>query len=162
MELLFTCVRNLSRVNRELFAKIKDIRSNIDTLRSILRSNRVPRWLECFAEPGNRLSRSGGSEDSMPIMAGSGYLQLNALNLQSSAPVLGDNNYNPSQRRSAIRGGWVCDEQPRKPIYNSFVNSARKQPPRILEALPSYPQGDLPLTSFKSPFKSSSLGALKR
>ncbi|KAH0950342.1 hypothetical protein HN011_004855 [Eciton burchellii] len=130
-------------------------RSRMDTLLAHAREAKT-------FEPGNRLSRSGGSEDSMPIAGGSGYLQLNALNLQSSAPVLGDNSYNPSQRRSAIRDGWIYDEQPKKPIYNSFVNSARKQPPRILEALPSYPQGDLPLTSFKSPFKSSSLGALKR
>jgi len=142
--------------------KVKDIKNKIDVL-SLKISNHVPiEMTECFTEPGNRLSRSGGSEDSMPIAGGSGYLQLNALNLQSSAPVLGDNSYNPSQRRSAIRDGWIYDEQPKKPIYNSFVNSARKQPPRILEALPSYPQGDLPLTSFKSPFKSSSLGALKR
>ncbi|XP_011875631.1 PREDICTED: osmotic avoidance abnormal protein 3-like [Vollenhovia emeryi] len=99
-------------------------------------------------EPGNRLSRSGGSEDSGPIAGGSGYLQLNALNLQSSAPMFGESNYSPNQRRSAIRGGWVYDEQPNRPSYNSFINNTKKPPPRILEALPSYPHDGTP---FKSP-----------
>lgn len=100
------------------------------------------------AEPENRLSRSGGSEDSGPIASNSGYLQLNALNLQSSTPILGE-RYSPNQRRSAIRGGWVCDEQPNRPIYNSFINTMKKPPPRILEALPSYPHD----TPFKSPVR---------
>ncbi|XP_012215196.1 osmotic avoidance abnormal protein 3-like isoform X2 [Linepithema humile] len=93
-------------------------------------------------EPGNRLSRSGGSEDSMPIAGGSGYMQLNALNLQSSAPMLGDSNYSPNPHRLAIRGGWVHDEQPNRFTYNAFVNTMKKPPPRILEALPSYPHDD--------------------
>ncbi|XP_050458459.1 osmotic avoidance abnormal protein 3-like [Cataglyphis hispanica] len=94
-------------------------------------------------EPGNRLSRSGGSEDSMPIAGNGGYLQLNALNLQSSAPMFGDSSYSPNQRRSAIRGGWVHDEQPTRPMYNTFINTTKKPPPRILEALPSYPHDDV-------------------
>ncbi|EFN80436.1 osmotic avoidance abnormal protein 3 isoform X2 [Harpegnathos saltator] len=98
-------------------------------------------------ELGSRLSRSGGSEDAAPIAGG--YLQLNALNLQSSAPILGEissGSYSPSQRRSAIRGGWVDEQLPNR-TYNSFGGTAKKHPPRILEALPSYPQGN---TSFKS------------
>ncbi|GAB1861937.1 Kinesin-like protein [Camponotus japonicus] len=95
-------------------------------------------------EPGNRLSRSGGSEDSMPIAGSGGHLQLNALNLQSSAPVLGDS---PNLRKSTIRGGWVHDEQSNRPIYNTFINTTKKPPPRILEALPSYPHDDVPSKS---------------
>ncbi|XP_032679944.1 osmotic avoidance abnormal protein 3-like [Odontomachus brunneus] len=98
-------------------------------------------------ELGSRLSRSGGSEDAAPIAGG--YLQLNALNLQSSAPVLGEigsGSYSPSQRRSAIRGGWVDEHLPNR-TYNSFVGTVKKHPPRILEALPSYPQGNAPLKS---------------
>lgn len=99
-------------------------------------------------EPGNRLSRSGGSEDSTPIGGGGNYLQLNALNLQSSAPMLGENNYSPNQHRSVKRGGWVYDELPKRPTFNSFMNSTKKPPPRILEALHLYPHDDTP---FKSP-----------
>ncbi|KAL6267315.1 hypothetical protein P5V15_000390 [Pogonomyrmex californicus] len=116
-------------------------RSRVDTLLAHAREAKT-------FEPGNRLSKSGGSEDSMPIAGGSGYLQLNALNLQSSAPVFGENNYSPNQRMSAIRDGWVHDERPDRPIYNTFVNTTKKPPPRILEALPSYPHAG-------SPFKSS-------
>ncbi|XP_070171033.1 osmotic avoidance abnormal protein 3 [Polyergus mexicanus] len=111
-------------------------RSRVDTLLAHAREAKT-------FEPGNRLSRSGGSEDSMPIAGSGGYLQLNALNLQSSAPVLGNSNYSPNQRRSAIRGGWVHDEQPTRPIYNTFINTTKKPPPRILEALPSYPHDDV-------------------
>ncbi|XP_014467404.1 PREDICTED: osmotic avoidance abnormal protein 3-like [Dinoponera quadriceps] len=98
-------------------------------------------------ELGSRLSRSGGSEDAAPIAGG--YLQLNALNLQSSAPVLGEissGSYSPNQRRSAIRGGWVDEQLPNR-TYNSFVGTVKKPPPRILEALPSYPQGNAPFKS---------------
>ncbi|EGI57498.1 Osmotic avoidance abnormal protein 3, partial [Acromyrmex echinatior] len=86
-------------------------------------------------------------EDSGPIASGSGYLQLNALNLQSSAPMFNENNYSPNQRRSVIRGGWVYDEQPNHSTYNSFVNTRKKPPPRILEALPSYPHDGTPFKS---------------
>ncbi|XP_072750059.1 osmotic avoidance abnormal protein 3 [Anoplolepis gracilipes] len=116
-------------------------RSRVDTLLAHAREAKT-------FEPGNRLSRSGGSEDSMSIVGSGGYLQLNALNLQSSAPILGDNSHSPNQRRSTIRGGWVHDEQPNRPIYNTFINSTKKPPPRILEALPSYPHDDV---HFKSP-----------
>ncbi|XP_039310398.1 osmotic avoidance abnormal protein 3 isoform X2 [Solenopsis invicta] len=85
----------------------------------------------------NRLSRSGGSEDLGPIASGSGYLQLNALNLQSSAPMLGESSYSTNQCRSTMRAGWVYDEQLKRPMYNSFI-TVKKPPPRILEALPSH------------------------
>ncbi|XP_011688456.1 PREDICTED: uncharacterized protein LOC105450360 [Wasmannia auropunctata] len=101
-------------------------------------------------EPGNRLSRSGGSEDSGPIASGSGYLQLNALNLQSSTPMLGESSYSINQHKPAIRGGWIYDEEPNRPTYNSFISIAKKPPPRILEALPSYPHDGTP---FKSPVR---------
>ncbi|XP_029159645.1 osmotic avoidance abnormal protein 3-like [Nylanderia fulva] len=112
-------------------------RSRVDTLLAHAREAKT-------FEPGNRLSKSGGSEDSMSIAGSGSYLQLNALNLQSSAPVRGDNSPN----RSTIRGGWIHDEQTHRPIYNSFLNTTKKPPPRILEALPSYPHDDV---SFKSP-----------
>ncbi|CAL1673007.1 unnamed protein product [Lasius platythorax] len=118
-------------------------RSRVDTLLAHAREAKT-------FEPGNRLSRSGGSEDSMPIAGSGGYLQLNALNLQSSAPVRGDSSYIPNQCRPAIRGGWINDEQSNRPIYNSFINTTKKPPPRILEALPSYPNDDTP---FKSPVR---------
>ncbi|KYQ50428.1 Osmotic avoidance abnormal protein 3 [Trachymyrmex zeteki] len=111
-------------------------RSRVDTLLAHAREAKS-------FEPGNRLSRSGGSEDSGPIASGSGYLQLNALNLQSSAPMFDENNYSPNERRSVIRGGWIYDE-PNHSTYNSFVNTKKKLPPRILEALPSYPHDDTP------------------
>ncbi|XP_024894013.1 osmotic avoidance abnormal protein 3-like [Temnothorax curvispinosus] len=118
-------------------------RSRVDTLLAHAREAKT-------FEPGNRLSKSGGSEDLGPIAGGSGYLQLNALNLQSSTPIRGESNYSPNQHKLAIRGGWVYDEQPNRPTYNSFINTTKKPPPRILEALPSYPHDD---TSFKSPVR---------
>ncbi|XP_036141223.1 osmotic avoidance abnormal protein 3 isoform X2 [Monomorium pharaonis] len=100
-------------------------------------------------EPGNRLSRSGGSEDLGPIAGGNNYLQLNALNLQSTAPMISECSYRPNQS-STVRSGWVYDEQPNRPIHNSFINTIKKPPPRILEALPSHPHDSKP---FKSPVR---------
>lgn len=95
-----------------------------------------------IAELGNRLSKSGGSEDIIPL--GGNHLQLNALNLQTSAPVIGDlNGYRPSQRLSTgrmSRPNWMSEENSTNKI--SFVNQTiKRNPPRILEALPLYPQG---------------------
>lgn len=105
-------------------------------------------------EPGGRLSKSGGSEDGVPI--GSSYLQLNALNLQTSAPMLNEiDNYSPSQRQSRMtRGNWVSpdDNSPNR-TSNSFVNLTKKHLPRILEALPSHSNGNV---SFKSSFPTNS------
>lgn len=90
-------------------------------------------------EPGSRLSRSVGSEESVPF--GGNRLQLNALNLQSSAPVIGDlDGYRPTQRLPTgrtSRPGCTLEENS---INNKscLVNQAiKRNPPRILEALPS-------------------------
>ncbi|XP_017881491.1 osmotic avoidance abnormal protein 3-like [Ceratina calcarata] len=106
-------------------------RSRIDKLLAHVREAKT-------FEPGNRLSKSGGSEDSVPL--GCNHHQLNALNLQSSAPVITDlDGYRPSQRvatgRMMARPGWMDENSVNK---CSFF---KKNPPRILEALPSYPQG---------------------
>lgn len=92
-------------------------------------------------ELGGRLSRSGGSEDCIPP---GNHLQLNALNLQSSAPMIGDiNGYKPHQYLPTARlnrPGWMFDENCLN--KGSFSNqTVKRNPPRILEALPSYPQG---------------------
>lgn len=71
--------------------------------------------------------------------------------------MFGDSEYSPNLRKSALRGGWINDAQP-KPIYNSFVNTTKKPPPRILEALPSYPHDNAP---FKSPVRLSEEAGLK-
>ncbi|XP_054009546.1 LOW QUALITY PROTEIN: osmotic avoidance abnormal protein 3-like [Hylaeus anthracinus] len=98
-------------------------RSRIDKLLAHVRQAKT-------FEPSNRISRSGGSEDTIPI--GGNYLQLNALNLQSSAPVIGEvDSYKPTQRLPTGRygrPGWMLEEK-------------KKNHPRILEALPSYPHG---------------------
>lgn len=89
-------------------------------------------------EPSNRISRSGGSEDSIPV--GGNYLQLNALNLQTSAPISEVDSYKPTQRLPTgrfSRPSWVSEENNK----SSFASAVRRNPPRILEALPSYPQG---------------------
>ncbi|KAG7200738.1 hypothetical protein KM043_001287 [Ampulex compressa] len=135
-------------------AKKRDIvdtyfrRSRIDTLLARAREAKT-------LETSSRLSKSGGSEDSAPV--GSNYLQLNALNLQSSAPVLAEvEGYRPSQRQATSRLGkigWVFDENPSSKTYATFVNHSRRNPPRILAALPSYPHGR---TSLRVIDKSSS------
>ncbi|XP_076230958.1 osmotic avoidance abnormal protein 3 [Calliopsis andreniformis] len=107
-------------------------RSRIDKLLAHVREAKT-------FEPSNRISRSGGSEDSVPI--GGNYLQLNALNLQSSAPVIGEvDNYKPNQRLPTgrlTRPGWMSEENNK----GSLLSAMKRNHPRILEALPSYPQG---------------------
>ncbi|KOC65073.1 Osmotic avoidance abnormal protein 3 [Habropoda laboriosa] len=110
-------------------------RSRIDKLLAHVREAKT-------FEPASRLSKSGGSEDTIPL--GGNHLQLNALNLQISAPVIGDaDSYRPSQRlptSTLARPGWMLDESSLN--KSSFLNqTVKKNPPRILEALPSYPQG---------------------
>lgn len=78
------------------------------------------------------------------VPLGGNHLQLNALNLQVSAPVIGDlDGYKPTQRLSTgriSRPGWILDENSIN--KGSLLNQTMKRnPPRILEALPSYPQG---------------------
>ncbi|XP_043250453.1 osmotic avoidance abnormal protein 3-like [Colletes gigas] len=118
----------------------------LDIADTYFRRNRIDKLLAHVREAktfelNNRISRSGGSEDSIP--AGGNYLQLNALNLQSSAPVTGDADaYKPTQRLPTgrfTRPGWMAEENSLNKC--PFLNMAKKNPPRILEALPSYPQG---------------------
>ncbi|KAG9434603.1 osmotic avoidance abnormal protein 3 isoform X1 [Apis mellifera carnica] len=118
-----------------------------DIVDTYFRRNRIDKLLARVKEAktfelGNRLSKSGGSEDIIPL--GGNHLQLNALNLQTSAPVIGDlNGYRPSQRLSTgrmSRPNWMSEENSTNKI--SFVNQTiKRNPPRILEALPLYPQG---------------------
>ncbi|XP_015118817.1 osmotic avoidance abnormal protein 3 isoform X2 [Diachasma alloeum] len=85
-------------------------------------------------ETNGRLSKSGGSDDST-----NSYLQLNALNLQTSAPTV----ETPGKVPAHLAGGrpigsfnaWlVQDTAPRSMLSSSH---SKKIPPRILEALPS-------------------------
>ena len=96
-----------------------------------------------FAELCSRLSKSGGSEDAIPF--GGNHLQLNALNLQSSAPVIGDlDSYKLTQRLPTgriSRPGWMLDENSTNSNSSLASQTIKRNPPRILEALPSYPQG---------------------
>lgn len=97
-----------------------------------------------FVELCSRLSKSGGSEDAVPF--GGNHLQLNALNLQSSAPVIGDlDSYKLTQRLPTgriSRPGWMLEENSTTNSKSSLVNQTiKRNHPRILEALPSYPQG---------------------
>ncbi|XP_029045056.2 osmotic avoidance abnormal protein 3-like [Osmia bicornis bicornis] len=112
-------------------------RSRIDKLLAHVRQAKT-------FELNNRISKSGGSEDCIPI--GAGHLQLNALNLQTSTPVIGEmDNYKPSQNLPTgrtSRPGWMAEENSLN--KSSFHNqTVKKHPPRILEALPSYPQSAL-------------------
>ncbi|XP_050491691.1 osmotic avoidance abnormal protein 3-like isoform X2 [Bombus huntii] len=116
----------------------------LDIVDTYFRRNRIDKLLAHAREaktfePGSRLSRSVGSEESVPF--GGNRLQLNALNLQSSAPVIGDlDGYRPTQRLPTgrtSRPGCTLEENS---INNKscLVNQAiKRNPPRILEALPS-------------------------
>ncbi|XP_076396060.1 osmotic avoidance abnormal protein 3 isoform X2 [Megachile rotundata] len=114
----------------------------VDIVDTYFKRNRIDKLLahvrlaKSFG-PSNRISKSGGSEDCIPM--GGGHLQLNALNLQTSAPVIGDiDSYKPTQNIPTgriSRPGWMSDDNSLN--KGSFV---KKHPPRILEALPSYPQ----------------------
>ncbi|KZC12163.1 Osmotic avoidance abnormal protein 3 [Dufourea novaeangliae] len=115
----------------------------LDIADTYFRRNRIDKLLAHVREAktfdsSNRISRSGGSEDAFPI--GGNHLQLNALNLQSSAPVIGEvDSYKPSQHLQTGRfgrPGWMLEGNP---VNKAFF--PKRHPPRILEALPSYPQG---------------------
>ncbi|CAL7938713.1 unnamed protein product [Xylocopa violacea] len=118
-----------------------------DIVDTYFRRNRIDKLLAHVRqaktfELGSRLSKSGGSEDCIPL--GGNHLQLNALNLQTSAPMIGDlDGYRPSQRLltgQLSRPGWMSEENSLN--KGGFLNqTVKKNPPRILEALPSYPQG---------------------
>ncbi|KAK2588714.1 hypothetical protein KPH14_001604 [Odynerus spinipes] len=129
-------------------------RNRIDTLLARVREAKT-------FETGSRLSKSGGSEDATTL--GNNYLQLNALNLQSSAPVIAESNgYRPSQRPQIggfSRNAWTFEENPINRNYGSFVTSTKKNPPRILEALPSYPQGNGQVN--KIPFRGGDVTSMR-
>ncbi|KAL2747090.1 osmotic avoidance abnormal protein 3-like isoform X2 [Vespula maculifrons] len=141
--------------------KKKDTTKKLDIADTYFRRNRIDTLLARVKEAktfeiGNRLSKSGGSEDTtLPI--NNNYLQLNALNLQSSAPVISESNvYKPSQHPRPVHGhstrhAWTIDDNPTNRTYGSFVTNMKKNPPRILEALPSYPQGNGQLVN--NPFR---------
>ncbi|XP_063992745.1 osmotic avoidance abnormal protein 3-like isoform X2 [Diachasmimorpha longicaudata] len=85
-------------------------------------------------ETNGRLSKSGGSDDST-----NSYLQLNALNLQTTAPRVDT----PGKVPAHIAGGrpigsfnaWLVQDTAPRSILSS--SQSKKVPPRILEALPS-------------------------
>ncbi|KAF3420365.1 hypothetical protein E2986_00290 [Frieseomelitta varia] len=116
-----------------------------DIVDTYFRRNRIDKLLAHVREAKtfeqySRLSKSGGSEDAIPF--GGNHLQLNALNLQSSAPVIGDlDSYKLTQRLPTgriSRPGWMLEENS---TNSKSSQTIKRNPPRILEALPSYPQG---------------------
>lgn len=119
-----------------------------DIVDTYFRRNRIDKLLAHVREAKtfescNRLSKSGGSEDAIPF--GGNHLQLNALNLQSSAPVIGDlDSYKLTQRLPTgrtSRPGWMLEENSTNSKSSLVNQTVKRNPPRILEALPSYPQG---------------------
>ncbi|XP_023287715.1 osmotic avoidance abnormal protein 3 [Orussus abietinus] len=117
-------------------------RSRIDAL---LAHVRAAKTLE-----NTRLSKSGGSDDGMANPGVSSH--FNALNLQTTVPLIGDvvlrsssrlqNNFsiNGVNGVNGVNGtgGNDWQEDPR-----SGHAIPRKNPPRILQALPSYPIGSV-------------------
>ncbi|XP_031834045.1 osmotic avoidance abnormal protein 3 isoform X2 [Nomia melanderi] len=117
-----------------------------DIVDTYFRRNRIDKILAHVREAktfdsSSRISRSGGSEDFIPL--GGNYQQLNALNLQSSAPVIGEvDSYKPTPHLPMSRfgrPGWLLEEN--SMTKGLFPSAIKRNPPRILEALPSYPQG---------------------
>ncbi|CAD6213925.1 GSCOCG00012821001-RA-CDS [Cotesia congregata] len=101
-------------------------------------------YIIIIIEASGRISKSGGSDDSA-----SGYLQLNALNLQGSAPSISEVPGKIPIQPIAIKtvrpvgafNAWLVQDNPGKsPGTPPALTSLKKHPPpRILEALPSYP-----------------------
>ncbi|XP_057340953.1 osmotic avoidance abnormal protein 3-like [Microplitis mediator] len=130
-----------SRVNEAKSSKWRDIagtyfrRNRIDELLARAREAKT-------FEASGRLSKSGGSDDS-----GSGYLQLNALNLQGSAPIISDIPGKIPIQPIAIKtvrpvgafNAWLVQDNPGKSPPAGLTSLRKNPPPRILEALPSYP-----------------------
>ncbi|XP_044594577.1 osmotic avoidance abnormal protein 3-like isoform X2 [Cotesia glomerata] len=132
-----------SRVNEAKSSKWRDIagtyfrRNRIDELLARAREAKT-------FEASGRISKSGGSDDSA-----SGYLQLNALNLQGSAPSISEVPGKIPIQPIAIKtvrpvgafNAWLVQDNPDKsPGTPPALTSLKKHPPpRILEALPSYP-----------------------
>ncbi|XP_020711894.2 osmotic avoidance abnormal protein 3-like [Athalia rosae] len=128
-------------------------RSRVDALLAHAREakNRIgERNAKQNQEYTGRQSKSGGSGESG--IGANSYLQLNALNLQSSAPPIpasistdsASKQFSNSQffGRTALSCNWLLDDVNSKPIdsnQGSATIELKKMPPRILEALPSYP-----------------------
>ncbi|XP_033220009.1 osmotic avoidance abnormal protein 3-like [Belonocnema kinseyi] len=120
-----------------------------DIADAYFRRNRIEELLAHAREAktfdsGGRISKSGGSEDLSPIMGGNSHAQLSALNLQTSTSATSENNYPIQTQRLPIGRptGWLIDENAGKSTTYSSVSTLKKNPPRILEALPSYPLGN--------------------
>ncbi|KAG8035349.1 hypothetical protein G9C98_006795 [Cotesia typhae] len=123
-----------SRVNEAKSSKWRDIAG------TYFRRNRIDELLARAREA----KTFGGSDDSV-----SGYLQLNALNLQGSAPSISEIPGKIPIQPIAIKtvrpvgafNAWLVQDNPGKsPGTPPPLTSLKKHPPpRILEALPSYP-----------------------
>ncbi|XP_043496897.1 osmotic avoidance abnormal protein 3-like [Polistes fuscatus] len=148
--------RKINVASKETTNEANNDNSNTETTKKLdivdtyFRRNRIDTLLARVREAktfeiGSRLSKSGGSEDT--TTPANNYLQLNALNLQSSAPAITESTgYKPSQHLplpgNLTKNAWTFEDNPTNKTYGSFVTNTRKNPPRILEALPSYPQGN--------------------
>ncbi|XP_024940252.1 osmotic avoidance abnormal protein 3 isoform X2 [Cephus cinctus] len=109
-------------------------RSRIDALLAHAREAKT-------IETVGRLSKSGGSDEI--TSNGNNYSQLSALNLQSSAPAIPDGSYRPQRQQFSQGSGWLVEDSMSKPNSYPGITTLRKNPPRILEALPSYPLGSI-------------------
>ncbi|KAK0165175.1 hypothetical protein PV328_003719 [Microctonus aethiopoides] len=120
-----------------------------DIADTYFRKNRIDELLarareaKTFAD--GRISKSGGTDESA-----NGYVQMNVANLQGSAPTISDvNGKIPGQfmtsrhpdRPVGAFNAWLSHDNSAKLSHNLGTNAVKKipPPPRILEALPSYP-----------------------
>lgn len=112
--------------------------------RGITKYRKIILFLIFFSDSGGRISKSGGSEDLSPITGGNSHAQLSALNLQTSTSASSENNYQIQTQRLPIGRptGWLVDDNAGKSTTFLNVPALKKNPPRILEALPSYPLGN--------------------
>lgn len=97
------------------------------------------------ADTNGRISKSGGTDESA-----NGYVQMNVVNLQGSAPAISDVNEKIPGQFMTLRhpdrpvgafNAWLSHDNSAKLSHNLGTNAVKKipPPPRILEALPSYP-----------------------
>ena len=77
-----------------------------------------------------------------PIIGGNSHAQLSALNLQTSTSVISETNYQTQRLSIGRPTGWLTDENAGKSTTYTNIPALKKNPPRILEALPSYPLGN--------------------
>ncbi|KAK0183234.1 hypothetical protein PV327_001294 [Microctonus hyperodae] len=122
-----------------------------DIADTYFRKNRIDELLarareaKTFADTNGRISKSGGTDESA-----NGYVQMNVVNLQGSAPAISDvNGKIPGQfmtlrhpdRPVGAFNAWLSHDNSTNLSHNLGTNAVKKipPPPRILEALPSYP-----------------------